>query len=364
MRGDAMNFFERRRWRKRAHEALHHARVTRAMREDIAGASELGEMDGLMASVRSALDGGRFADLPAAIERLVARCDRARPRMSHWAENFEVLVVALSVAMGLRTFFLQPFRIPTGSMQPTLYGVHVQDDPERRWYDRLPFSIPGWAIFGTGFLEVRAKTGGVVSETRPMPGRDAYHLWVDGVPHKIRDRMPLRVRPGQRVEKGQVLASGRLTIGDHVLVNKIRYNFSRPRRGDIAVFETHDIGYPNLQGSFYIKRLAGLPGETLSIQPPHLVADGRVVDAPEPFRRLVEDPAYSGYVRAMPTWPRPLLMEEGDALTLGPREYLPLGDNTKASLDGRYFGGIPEHALVGPAAVVYWPVSGRWGWTR
>ena len=40
-----------------------------------------------------------------------------------WRENVEVLLVALSVAMGIRTFFLQPFKIPTGSMQPTLYGV-------------------------------------------------------------------------------------------------------------------------------------------------------------------------------------------------------------------------------------------------
>src|SRR6188472_317840 len=39
-------------------------------------------------------------------------------------ENVEVLLVALAVAMGIRTFFLQPFKIPTGSMQPTLYGVN------------------------------------------------------------------------------------------------------------------------------------------------------------------------------------------------------------------------------------------------
>src|SRR5436309_13109559 len=40
-----------------------------------------------------------------------------------WRENIEVLLVALAVAMGIRTFFLQPVQIPTGSMQPTLYGV-------------------------------------------------------------------------------------------------------------------------------------------------------------------------------------------------------------------------------------------------
>jgi len=48
-----------------------------------------------------------------------------------WRENIEVLLVALTVAMGIRTFFLQPFKIPTGSMQPTLYGVTSVPDMAR-----------------------------------------------------------------------------------------------------------------------------------------------------------------------------------------------------------------------------------------
>ncbi len=59
-----------------------------------------------------------------------------------WRENVEVLLVAISVAMAIRTFFLQPFKIPTGSMQPTLYGVTVEPD-----YGPL------WAVSGNPSLE-------------------------------------------------------------------------------------------------------------------------------------------------------------------------------------------------------------------
>src|SRR5690242_13353502 len=58
-----------------------------------------------------------------------------------WRENIEVLLVALGVAMGIRTFFLQPFKIPTGSMQPTLFGVTSVNLVERPDY-KIP---TGWA---------------------------------------------------------------------------------------------------------------------------------------------------------------------------------------------------------------------------
>ena len=58
-----------------------------------------------------------------------------------WRENIEVLLVALAVAMGIRTFFLQPFKIPTGSMQPTLFGVTSEN-----LLADTHFKVPtGWA---------------------------------------------------------------------------------------------------------------------------------------------------------------------------------------------------------------------------
>ena len=61
------------------------------------------------------------------LEQVAGKWLRPYPHAA-WRENVEVFLVALAVAMGIRTFFLQPFKIPTGSMQPTLYGVTSTPD--------------------------------------------------------------------------------------------------------------------------------------------------------------------------------------------------------------------------------------------
>jgi type IV secretory pathway protease TraF len=74
----------------------------------------------------------------------------------------------------------------------------------------------------------------------------------------------------------------------------------------------------------------------------------------------VEDPRYRGYV----TRPGSLLGDETAEIRLGPSQFLPFGDNTYSSLDGRYFGPVTEQALVGPSFFVYWPFGSHWGPTR
>src|SRR5213076_1819487 len=92
-----------------------------------------------------------------------------------------------------------------------------------------------------------------------------------------------RVSPGVRYHRGEVIARGAVDTGDQVFVDKFSYNFVTPHRGDVFVFRTKNIpaipGDPETgEHSFYIKRLAGLPGDTLRIDSPLLYANGSVAE--------------------------------------------------------------------------------------
>jgi signal peptidase I len=271
--------------------------------------------------------------------------------------------------MGFRTYFVQPFKIPTGSMEPTLYGITAEPQQGRGIMDHFPLSLVRLALFGDRYVEVHAARSGVI-ENLVQDGSHVYSL--NGVVPRIRERMQWHFEPGDYVTKGQLLASGRIRSGDHIFVNKVRYNFTHPERGDVFVFNTHGVTHPQVQAdTFYIKRMVGMPGETIALDPPYLVADHRRVIEPDVFKRQVfaTEKGYNGYIfppqnpRDLSS-PKPLLANRTSSLTLSDTQYLPLGDNTAHSLDGRYFGGVERANIVGPAVIVYWPLSERWGRIR
>lgn len=340
------------------------------MREDIADPKDLDRLDRAAERLAAAESAGTAEAFEDACAEALSAIQAVRPRRRYpaVAENYEVIVVALAVAMSIRCFIVQPFKIPTGSMQPTLYGIEFRDQATPGVWDRFPLNLIGWTLFGEGFVEVKARNDGFFA---PQALRDAEGDWIvyiDRTPHRVRRNMPFRRKPEEYLRRGDTIASGRMRYGDHVLVNKIAYNFRRPRRGDIIVFDTSGIQHPQIrQNTFYIKRLVGLPGETIEIQPPYLVADGRRVLDPPAFRRQVERTyrGVQGYTFADPrSVPRPKLAAPGDSLHLEPDRFLPMGDNSGSSLDGRYFGGVPQRSLVGPAFAVYWPLTERWGFIR
>ena len=177
-----------------------------------------------------------------------------------WRENVEVLLVALAVAMGIRTFFLQPFKIPTGSMQPTLYGI-----TSTNLIANKDFQIPtGWArvkdwLHGISYVHVVAQTDGTVDAISPMRRFLIFNikqsLSIGGVEHTMwfppdfgeappgEDPLWYRaqLQAGRVYHKGEDVVKLEVHAGDHLFVDRLTYNLRKPRRGEIVVFETRGI---------------------------------------------------------------------------------------------------------------------------
>lgn len=148
-------------------------------------------------------------------------------------------------------------------------------------------------------------------------------------------------------------AAGNKTIGDHIFINKLIYRFSNPQRGDVIVFKTKGIESPYVRhDEYYVKRIVGLPSEIISIAPPYVVVNECKITSPTIFKKIAErGDGFSGYCFAS------LLNSPSDRITLGPDEYLVMGDNSRNSLDGRYFGPIKRIAIVGKAFYIYAPAD-------
>ena len=113
-------FLRRRRAKKEAETLLHSARHYRNMREDIAPRDVLQRVLDAEAQLKTVLKNGDTVGIERAGAPLAAVLHSVilPVRFAGWRENLEVLVIAVAVAMAFRTYFLQPFKIPTGSMQP------------------------------------------------------------------------------------------------------------------------------------------------------------------------------------------------------------------------------------------------------
>jgi signal peptidase I len=152
--------------------------------------------------------------------------------------------------------------------------------------------------------------------------------------------------------------------GDQVFVDRMTYQFWNPNRSDVFVFTTTGIHRiemsldPALGSQFYIKRLAGLPGDTLRIDSPSLYLNGSVATQ-SPFERVMScKNGYSGY--SNPGGAQ-YLTTPTETFTLPPRAFFALGDNSYNSSDSRYWGVVPERNVIGRGFFVYWPFSSRWG---
>ncbi|MGH3072481.1 MAG: signal peptidase I [Gaiellaceae bacterium] len=126
-------------------------------------------------------------------------------------------------------------------------------------------------------------------------------------------------------------------FSDRVIANRVVYRFSDPARGDIVVFQAPEaVEKAGCDGGTFIKRIVGLPGETVSMR------DGRVLIDGRPLREPYLAPAYRGH-------------ETGVWRRIPKRTYFVLGDNRNMSCDSRRWGVVSRDSIIGRAELTYWP---------
>ncbi len=345
-------------------------------RRDILGGEKAKAVTEAIDALKQAIKAQNVNLLKAAIEQSGRTYDFAFTR-SQWdwlKENCEVFLVAGVLAFAIKAYFLQPFKIPTGSMWPTLYGIEIE-----AYEDPIPSLIPrliDQVIFGKTYGRYIAPKDLQLVAIEPgsnliwfewcflrFDDGSRVKIWMN--PKMAIER--LNLKPGKYFKAGDYVFSYKQETGDQVLVNKMIYHFRRPERGEIFVFKTTDIlgikARNESEGIFhdqhYIKRCVGIPGDGLRIDPPYLHVRGKPLTGRKVFEKQYQQiDQYGGYQIDML---QGYLRSPNETYTVPPKQYFALGDNTRASWDSRYWGPVPEKNLVGTPLIVYWPFGKRWG---
>ena len=147
-----------------------------------------------------------------------------------------------------------------------------------------------------------------------------------------------------------------LLIGDHLLVNKFVLGptssgvermllpMGTIKRGDIVVFK-----FPEQPDRDFIKRIIGLPGDTLELKSKKVYINGTPID--EPYVHFLEPPRVGGDDHEMTSVD---VRERYGPVTVPENQYFAMGDNRDNSQDSRYWGFLPRDYVKGKALVLYW----------
>ncbi|MBE6357774.1 MAG: signal peptidase I [Lentisphaerae bacterium] len=368
-----MNFFQQRKRKK----FLAELKTRRHAEDDLLSPALRLRFDGVIKLLAEA----PAEDIDAAMKRAQAEYEALPlPKRGKLFGILDILVVVGCVAFGLRGLFFQPFRIPTGSMQPTLFGHHYQQKADNaNWgFDKLP-GVFHRLCFGSSraYVENHNPIGDLqMAEGRPGMIFDYSDVFINGKRYHLPGNMrQVYDYAGiERLANGAVpeeaICDGYMTAGDHLFVERVSMYLSPPERGDIIVFNTEGLTVDNVPlmssgGYYYVKRLAALPGDTVKIVDDQLYVRPAGMDG---FRKIQEldkrfekiysmRGGYHGHLSNMGEQP----FASGVEYTVPADNYLMLGDNSKFSMDSRYFGTVPRKNLVGRAWIVFYPFTRRIG---
>lgn len=132
--------------------------------------------------------------------------------------------------------------------------------------------------------------------------------------------------------KGQSMEPN-FETGDYLIIDEISYRFRDPQRGEVVVFK-----YPQNLSQRYIKRIIGLPGETIEIKDGKVLIDNKILDEKSYFPQFIQTPG-------------------NILITLNENEYFVLGDNRLASYDSRRWGSLPREDIIGRVFIRAWPIT-------
>ncbi|MDQ8206904.1 signal peptidase I [Coraliomargarita sp. SDUM461003] len=408
--------------KKAGKELLQAANKVYHYRRDVLSEARLVELDKAVAELDAMLRDPAVSESPleACMNRLDALLRKIGGKIypkTFWSDNLEVALVAAIIVIGIRTFFFQPFIIPTNSMYPTYSGMNAvmyedKDDAPAALTKTFRFLTLGarhkaLIAQNSGDIQIpmaATQDGGMRIYFKQVKGKKwgflptvlaEYTVLVGGVPHSI--RVPadfdmqgtlLKSFPGAEPElirtnngtgyaldlhaqahPGEAVLRFDITLGDALFVDRISYHFKRPQAGDPFVFRTRDI--PGIEGGansyvdkYYIKRIGGVGGETLEIKDSALLVDGEPRDEVEAFgRNARKEGEYGGYVypNSNSSSPAKLMTGPGVTAEIPEGKFVALGDNSANSLDSRYWGYVPEKAVIGKAIFIYYPFTKRWG---
>ncbi|MGB0991578.1 MAG: signal peptidase I [Akkermansiaceae bacterium] len=320
-------------WKKEAKLLDKAAKKFLNYKRDLLDEQQIAEIESRRSDLRAAYKASDKEQCAEASKQIQATCENALPRykaQGPFEENLEVIFVAIVVALGLRAYVVQPFRIPTGSMQPTLNGIVATSVESTDDFPSLPMRMVQKGTHGRKYVDIVLEEDKVLRKENPVIEVHYWHFFTrtdihftDGskisfpgpkaalmnyrgmgfgkkVGYPTSDMNEIETRElgslarsaspadiaydiiGKKrrgyyspaIPKGTVIARGYIDSGDLILVDKMSYHFRRPKRGEVFVFDTREIrgihdqnkGSNQAAGSHYIKRLAGVPGDELELR--------------------------------------------------------------------------------------------------